>query len=190
MASRLNTHPRRGHTLVELIVSIAVMATIMVGIASALVLASKTLPDRSTPAAAVSKAGEVADQILGELTYALSVLSQGPRSIAFTVADRNGDNLPERIEYTWSGTAGDPLTRKYNDDPLVTLLANVQEFRLTYATRSERLPPSYSDGPEFLLAPADQHFLTRVQLALRAGDSPGTQVDSAIHVLSQPQVTP
>lgn len=190
MASRLNAHPRRGHTLVELIVSIAVMATIMVGIASALVLASKTLPDRSTPAAAVSKAGEVADQILGELTYALSVISQGPKSIAFTVADRNGDNLPERIEYTWSGTAGDPLTRKYNDDPLVTLLANVQEFRLTYATRSERLPPSYSDGPEFLLAPADQHFLTRVQLALRAGDSPGTQVDSAIHVLSQPQVTP
>jgi len=148
-------YPRPGYTLVELAVSTAVMGIILGGIASALILASRTLPNRSSPAAAVSKAGELSDQILGELAYALSIISNKGKSIAFTVADRDGDNAPERIEYQWSGTAGDPLTRKYNDAPFVNIAGAVQEFRLDYVIRTEPLPESYSEGPESLLGSYD-----------------------------------
>ena len=133
LSTRLGTgRSCRGWTLIELVVSVAIAATIMLGIASSILIAARALPDAETPANAAITAGAAAEQIAAEMQYAISVNGRSARHIEFTVADRSGDDVPETIHYEWSGTAGQPLTRKYNNGTTVNVIDKVYEFNLSY----------------------------------------------------------
>jgi hypothetical protein len=73
--------------------------------------------------------------------------------IEFSVADRNGDDVPETIRYAWSGAVGTPLTRQYNGGTLVYILTDVRQFSLTYnlKTISTQIPQG-TEGAETTLA--------------------------------------
>lgn len=143
---------RRAFTLLELTVSVLVIGILLGGMASAVIVASRAMPDRQTELLAGLDAGDVVEQFAGELRCAVSILSAGPRELTFTVPDRNSDSQPETIQYQWSGTVGDPLRRTYNG-----VAADVQPkvftFELTYGsylkTQAEPLPPV--EGSETLL---------------------------------------
>jgi len=111
------SHLRRGFTLVEMVLSMAVMTILLGGIASAMILASRAMPDLATPLKATADGYHAADQLAGELYAAQTIIARSATSVTFTVADRNvpPDNIPETIQYSWSGVAGQPLTRKYNN---------------------------------------------------------------------------
>ena len=106
----------RAYTLAELIVSVAIMAVLVGGMASAILIAGHALPDDENPSEKLVKATNIVDRIAGELLYATSIAEVTANAVTFTVADRNhGDPGPETIRYDWSGTAGDPLSRQYNE---------------------------------------------------------------------------
>jgi hypothetical protein len=73
--------------------------------------------------------------------------------IEFSVADRDGDEVPETIRYAWSGTGGTPLTRQYNGGTVVSILTDVRQFSLTYnlKTISTEIPQG-TEGAETTLA--------------------------------------
>ncbi len=121
-----------GFTLVELVVSMVVTATIMLAVGSVMLLAARAMPDANSPARASIAAAEAVEQMITELQYAVSVTQRSERMIEFTVADRNGNDVPEIIRYEWSGILGDPLTRCYNAGALASVLADVYEFNLSY----------------------------------------------------------
>ena len=128
--------PRWGFTLIELTVSLTILSILLVGIGSSIVLASHALPDNDSPLIKSVEAGTTLDQIANELETALSIAERSQTSLAFTVPDRDGDGISERIRYAWTGIAGDPLTRQYNSQPEVPILADVNLFNLVYDIES------------------------------------------------------
>lgn len=128
--------PRRGFTLIELTVSLAILSILLVGIGSSIVLASHALPDNDSPLIKSVEAGTTLDQIATELETALIIAERSQTSLAFTVPDRDGDGISERIRYAWTGIAGDPLTRQYNSQPEVPILADVNRFNLVFDIES------------------------------------------------------
>lgn len=149
------TGRRRGYTLIEATLSLGVTGVLLTGVASSMVVATRSLP---TPNATTSRANDAADaldQIVGELALAKSVLQRTSKVIRFTVADRDNNGSDETIRYSWSGTAGDPLQRSYNGTTGVTVVDGVQAFELAYtddSVSSTQTVTSTTDSTEGILA--------------------------------------
>lgn len=137
---------RPAFTLVELVISMTVMLVLMGGVTSALVLASKAVPDRQTPLSAVGDTYQALGQFQSELATAKRMKSMSATQVSFTVADRNNDGFDETILYIWSGTSGTSLRRKYNNDALTDVIGDVREFQLTYDKQT--VPSTVTPGPK------------------------------------------
>ena len=123
-------------TLVELVVSMTVTSTIILAIGSAMLIAARAVPDARSPTGATVAAAGAVEQMITELQYAVSVDQRSANMIEFAVADRDSNDTPEVIRYEWSGTPGDPLTRRYNAGTFASVLADVREFNLSYDLRT------------------------------------------------------
>jgi len=132
-ARRLRRKRRGGFTLIEAVVSAMTLAALMIGMASVMLLASRSL---RSAAGDVAEAGDATADIVADLNLAQSLTEQTVTAVTMVVPDRDGDGLPETIRYAWSGTAGDPLTREYNGGDATTVVENVHEFDLEYITRT------------------------------------------------------
>ena len=152
-ASPSSAHRSRAFTLVEVMVSMAILSIVIVGMTSAIVLATRSVPAAESGTNRTIDTADLVGQISAELRYAITITERSTSSIAFTVADRTGDSFPETIRYSWSGTAGDPLVRTVNGVSAVTVLADVETFDLSYhvSTIEEDLPGG-GESPEQLLA--------------------------------------
>ena len=132
------------------------MSILLAAMMSAILIASRALPDPDRPRARTAQAGRVIDQMAAELAYAITVTKASATAIEFTV-DRHG--IPATIRYKWSGTPGDPLTRKYNSGSKVTVLEDVREFDLQYYAVSNEIELSshvtISTGTSFTLSSID-----------------------------------
>jgi len=160
-----------GHTLVEVVVAIAITSILLVGMASALLIASRAA-NPVGPTNTVLATSMAAHDILGELRFAIAFTERTATAVEFTVADRTGDEVPETIRYAWSGTAGDPLTRRYNGGTVANVVENVQEFQLDYDLRTV----------------SQVQHIAGTGISLRAGQDATTRVDGAVGVLNQPEV--
>ncbi len=127
-----------GHTLLELVVASAAAAMLMGGLASSLFIASQSLEvvvDESDSQAEERMAHQALDMINRDLQSAIVLDAISDQSVTMQVPDRNGDGTPETIQYSWSGTVGDPLTQTYNSGTPLPIATNVQEFSLVNLTR-------------------------------------------------------
>ncbi len=147
-------HGRRGFTLVELVLSMAIMSILMTGLVSAIVIASHALPDNDSTPRALVEGAEVADLIAEDLRSATWIRERTATSVEFAVPDRDADGSAERICYAWSSKAGDPLTRQYNGGTVVDIVDSVQEFELAYdlKTLTEEYPGPPVESAETLLS--------------------------------------
>jgi len=138
------------------VVGMAVMSVLMVALGSAVMLASKALPDEQRLDRNLTSS-QVANRIAAELEEAVHVTERTNRAVTFTVTDRDDDGSPERLRYAWSGAAGDGLTRQYNDESEVEILGDVHHFELSYdvATTTEEYPGAPVEGDETLLSVYD-----------------------------------
>jgi len=141
-----------GFTLLEVVLSLGVATVLMGALGAAIVLTAQALPNGQAPADDVVAAGEALARMTEELSCAIWFLEHTASAVTFTVPDRDGDGLPERIRYAWSGAAGDPVTREYNDQSS-ELLAEVQELAFHYDTvaTSESYPGPPIESGETLL---------------------------------------
>ena len=140
----------RGLTLVEMTVSLVIIGVILLGLGSTMLVASKAMP--VGPAHGILLGAEAAERISAELPYAVSVSYRSLHAVEFTVADRNGDAVPETIRYEWSGVVGNPLTRRYNGGAAVSVLDAVETFDLMYDldTVTTEVPQSNESGVSLL----------------------------------------
>jgi hypothetical protein len=118
-----------------LTVSLSVIATLMVATGSIMVLTGRAVGMTAMHASEV-KIDDLAATIASEVRLALTVTEHTPTSITFTVADRDGDGVPETIRYSWSGKENDPITRQLNAGPAVVVSRNVRKFKMGFVTRS------------------------------------------------------
>jgi prepilin-type N-terminal cleavage/methylation domain-containing protein len=143
--SMTSAHANHGFTLIEVVMSMAIMAILMAAMTSVIMVASHALPDRDTLLDPRAVASDAVDQIAAELFYATAITEETATTVTFTVADRgHGAAGPETIRYAWSGTPGDPLTRQYNGGTVIAVCETAQDFSLTYHFKISALsgPPS------------------------------------------------
>lgn len=125
---------RRGMTLAECVISIALLTIVMSAMTSVVVVASRALPGRADRIDSVCRASRTVDRILSDLSAATAMTVDGQYRVQATVPDRDADSNPETIVYRWSGVAGDPLERVYNGSAQVVEPA-VYAFTPSCATR-------------------------------------------------------
>lgn len=153
----LSTHqranPRRGASLVELVVSLMATSLLIMGLASALFLTVTAL-NRSTSPDADGQAKELTRRIADDLNVATALTERTATAITLTVPDRTGDGLPDTIRYSWSTVSGDPLLYQLNGGASRVLAGDVRKLNFTFLTRTLGSPPA-SEGSEQLLASQD-----------------------------------
>jgi type II secretory pathway pseudopilin PulG len=127
--------PQTGFTLVELIIAVATSSLLLAGMMSAIFFATRSADTNTATVFAI--AGSLAmDDITAELRDAVYFKQRTANSVMFTVPDRDGDGDVETIRYSWSGTAGAPLSREYNGGTAVPVLDSVYAFSLTYTVQT------------------------------------------------------
>lgn len=127
-------HSRRrsGLTLVELAGAMAVTAIVIASTMGALQLFTLNGTRLQVMETARSQASVGLHRLRSELRLATAVSVAGTTSIAFAIPDTNGDGLDEQIVYGWSGTAGDPVTRRINGGTADLVVPDVTRFALRY----------------------------------------------------------
>ena len=127
---------RRGHTLLEMMLSLVLLSIVMASVTSAMLFAASANPDEDSPEVTIADDSRVLSRIAEDLSLARYVIEQTDKAVTFVVGDRTGDGTPDRIRYAWSGTYGDPLTYQLNDETPTTLLENTAQFGLTYTSET------------------------------------------------------
>lgn len=142
-------------TLIEMMLSTAIIAIILLGVQSAIVLAAKAAPNRTTGNSATLSSAAAMDLFSADLSCATSIVSMSASAIEFTVPDRNGDNAAETIRYSWTGSSGAPLLRTVNNGSAATVASNINQFTLTYDRRSQTNATTSTESGEVLLGSND-----------------------------------
>jgi hypothetical protein len=150
------TAPRRGHTLIELVVAMTSAAVLTAGMGGTLYLASHALNDGGSNAVQQAKDRQVLERIMDDVELALLFSERTNTAIEFTVPDRDADGQPETIRYAWSGVPGDPLTYEYNGSAPTVIADDVQQFDLQTETRFMAAPlPPVPEGKALLFVVTD-----------------------------------
>lgn len=123
---------RRGFTLLEVSISLVIVAVIITSLGSVIVLASKALPSAPGVNGSTLSASLALEQLGSELRYAKSVTEAGPAAVTFTLADRDSDTVDETVRYEWAGS-GSPLTRAYNAQSPAAVSPPLSSFALSYS---------------------------------------------------------
>lgn len=179
MATHRNRHAAdsraraRAFTLAEAVVSVAVMSVLAGGLASAMLIAAKAIPDPDDPFTQQQSANYSLEQIAGELYCAKTVPYRSDRAIEFTVADRDNNGSDELIRYEWSGTAGDPVLRTYNGGTALPALDAVDSFLLNYSYDVEAQAAVSTESNEQLLISHDSSGGTLNTLSVSGNSQPG-----------------
>lgn len=144
--------PRRAYTLIELVLAMASTSILLLGVSSAIIVASRAAYDPTQPQAALARSRSVAQQIADELAQATSVPTRTATAVEFTVADRDSDGSPDTIRYDWSGTIGDGIYRSFNGESAL-FAPGIASLAITYdtVTESANVKGVSTQGPEQLL---------------------------------------
>lgn len=105
---------RRGFTLVEVATAMGVSSVLMLGMGTALLIASRTVPGRQSRVDAAVSLAQASRTITDDLACATSFELINSRAIEFRVPDRDQDGQPELIRYEWTGEREARLTRQIN----------------------------------------------------------------------------
>jgi prepilin-type N-terminal cleavage/methylation domain-containing protein len=139
--SRINPgrRSRRAFTLIEVVVSIAIVSIVLTAIGSLMVVSARALPNPNDPTTAMVGAGTAACQFADDARQAMRVTEAGAMGFTFTVPDRDSDTMDESVRYAWSGTSGDPLVRTVNSDRHEIVVDRAGSVAFTY----ERSPSDF-----------------------------------------------
>ncbi len=130
------TPSRHAFTLLELSLSLMIVATVTLALGSAVVIASRAVPTDDAPGLAATEQMRALQQIrldIGEALFFRKLTATGAEVI---LSDRNGDGASERIVYDWDGIAGHALTRSINGGSSEVLIPRVQDFTIKRHTRT------------------------------------------------------
>lgn len=105
----------RAFTLMEMVLSIALLTLVLAAATAVVALAARTAPDPNDPLVQQMALQGVADQVALDAGDASTIELVGKHELRLTCEDMTGDDVPDSIVYEWSGAAGDPLTRSFNN---------------------------------------------------------------------------
>ncbi len=169
-ARRALPRARAAFTLVELVLAMVVMSILLAGMSSAMILASRALPDDASVATAVREGYQALERMGDELQTAQVFTTKSPTIVQFAAPDRDADSSPEIIRYSWSGSPGHALMRKYNSQTAVEFVNDVRAFQIVYTAELVD----------------DVSRTTEVRVVLQIGPDAAGRVELATQIMNQP----
>lgn len=144
---------RSGHTMIEMVLSMTLLAIVMASVGSAAMFAAKASPSESNDDELI-RDSVLLGRIAEDISQAKYILENTSDSVTMIVPDRTGDGVPDRIRYSWSGSAGGPLTYELNDADPALLIGSVDRFEIeyAYATATSQISPVMQYGAEKVVA--------------------------------------
>lgn len=133
--NRRPPQPRRGFTLAETLVSLAIMGVLFIALGSTVMVATTAMPDAKSPLNAMRETSSALDVLTRDLTVSSTIMSASATHIEIQMPVLAADETGKRVRYEWSGTPGHPLTRQVDGGDVVTLVGDVRAFALNYTTR-------------------------------------------------------
>jgi hypothetical protein len=127
---------RKGYQLLELSLSLTTASVLILGLASSLAIATKSLSIASVRESSSFSSESAIARLRQDLAEAYPVQSRSATSVSLLTSDRNGDGSLDRIRYQWSGSAGDPLLRSIDAGPWLEAIRSVEDFRLGWQTQA------------------------------------------------------
>jgi len=127
---------QKGFTLIEAIISMAMIAIVLIIIFIAFTIGLRTFVIEQSQSDVTFEINQGISFLKRDLRGALEIVSAEPASITFWYKDLNGNSIREANEtlnYSWSGTPGDSLIRSIGSDgrPVANYVYN---FELSYDT--------------------------------------------------------
>jgi prepilin-type N-terminal cleavage/methylation domain-containing protein len=159
--------PRRGFTLVELLVAAGVLSVLMLALTGVIGVVSRAIPSNDDPAVHAALLRRVADMIAMDAGTASSVTMTGKDSWVFVLAGRGPHGEDMTVEYAWSGEPGTPLTRTVDGSDPQVLLAAADEFLMAFSTetRERRVQGAAVESAERLIAQCTEYPATELRLS-------------------------
>lgn len=166
-----STGPIHGLTLIELLITLVLMFALVGVLWGVFNTGLTTTVTESLRSSIKGESGRGMITLGNELRQALSVTTAQATDITFT-ADTDDNGAAESIQYTWGGTAGNPLNRVTTTTfPLVN---SVNTMSFSYYDSNNNLltfPVTASQvrvvGVDITVTSADETFRTRSQYRLR-----------------------
>jgi len=124
------------YTLIEVLLSVGIMAVLMGVMVVSLAVASRALDDGAGPAGRTRRAAEIIEEIDADLAMALSFSERTPSAVTFTVPDRDLDGKSETVRYSWTGPEDGRLLRRLNGGSAIAVAEDVRHFNLTYRLKT------------------------------------------------------
>ena len=143
---------RPAYSMVELLLALGVLAVLLIGAQSAMLLATRAFPSADSPQAGIVSASQAFQLICTDLGDAVSVTRSTAIDLEFSVPDRTADGAPETIRYFFQGNF---LRRTVNGIREQILIRKPVSFGFEYRTRTATDPATYAEGGEVLLASND-----------------------------------
>jgi len=141
--------------------SMIILAILMLAMNGVIMLAAKAAPDGKTRSSNLVQTSKAVETLDNDLRFATSVISLTATSVELKAPDMDGNGMTDRVKYSWTGVAGDPLLRQYARGDVatntytygtaVTVASGVQEFALVADKRSIQATQTYTTGAEQLL---------------------------------------
>lgn len=126
---------RFGLTMIELVASLAAASLLMAGLASSLLIATRTFESNASTMER-SRAADVQRDMVIDLQQATQFQQRTTTDVTFSTPDRDGDDQSETLQYSWTGAPNYELTYSENGSSPVTLLEGVKDFNLSFLSRT------------------------------------------------------
>lgn len=153
--ARTRSGTRPAYSLIELVSALAITSVLVVGLGSAVTVASLSMPQDGDPLIEAINAADALSVLADDLRYATEFAETQALRVRCTVPDRDADGSPEDIRYEWSGTPGEPLLRQNGSGGWQTVIERVESLAFSYETtgvQSTETQVTESTSAELLFA--------------------------------------
>ncbi len=136
-SSKQRKNTRTAFTIIEMVTALAISTLIVAAMGSAVMVAAAALP--TTEIEQFQKTGLQLDWLMLEVSEVDTIKTATGTELTFTIPDRNGDDQPELISYTWDGIAGSSLYRTYNTATPEAVASGIDSFAVSSTTSAYTL---------------------------------------------------
>jgi len=124
---------RGGFTLIEAVISLAIIAMMMAALSAASAFLIRTTPAGDSASARAAQINSGFDLFHEDVTLAVGAEPRGATMLAIFLADQDGDGVDETVIYEWDG---DALLRTVNSSDPLPIASGLGECAFEYTIRS------------------------------------------------------
>jgi len=135
------------------VLALSVLGIVLTALGSVLTLSLRALPNRGDASEQPLIVARVLEQMSDDIQSAKRITGTST-TLTLSIPDRDADSEDESVEYSWSGSRGDPFLRRENGGTWITLIDSLSKAAFNVERFASQLDGSTAlvDGSEQILS--------------------------------------